>query len=101
MKPTLEMLAGVPTVVYGYFAALTVATAIREFAVSVGIPGASSESALAAGLVMGIMIIPFGSAMADDSINAVPPAMREGYIAKGATKSETNKKEEQKRVVKG
>src|SRR3546814_6245529 len=53
MKPTLEMLAGVPTVVYGYFAALTVAPAIREFAVSVGIPGASSESALAAGLVMG------------------------------------------------
>ncbi|HEY9552917.1 phosphate ABC transporter permease subunit PstC [Allosphingosinicella sp.] len=92
MKPTLEMLAGVPTVVYGYFAALTVAPAIREFAVSVGIPGASSESALAAGLVMGIMIIPFVSSMADDSINAVPQAMRDGSLAMGATKSETIKK---------
>ena len=92
MKPTLEMLAGVPTVVYGYFAALTIAPAIRNFAVTVGIPGASSESALAAGLVMGIMIIPFVSSMADDSINAVPDAMRDGSLAMGATKSETIKK---------
>jgi phosphate transport system permease protein len=92
MKPILEILAGVPTVVYGYFAALTVAPAIRDFAVSVGIPGASSESALAAGLVMGIMIIPFVSSMADDSINAVPQAMRDGSLAMGATKSETIKK---------
>ena len=92
MKPTLEMLAGVPTVVYGYFAALTIAPAIRDFAVTVGIPGASSESALAAGLVMGIMIIPFVSSMADDSINAVPDAMRDGSLAMGATKSETIKK---------
>ncbi|WP_425352382.1 phosphate ABC transporter permease subunit PstC [Allosphingosinicella vermicomposti] len=92
MKPMLEVLAGVPTVVYGYFAALTVAPAIRNFAVAVGIPGASSESALAAGLVMGIMIIPFVSSMADDSIAAVPQAMRDGSLALGSTKSETIKK---------
>jgi phosphate transport system permease protein len=91
MKPLLEVLAGVPTVVYGYFAALTVAPAIRDFAVLIGVPG-SSESALAAGLVMGIMIIPFVSSMADDSIAAVPQAMRDGSLAMGATKSETIKK---------
>jgi phosphate transport system permease protein len=91
MKPLLEVLAGVPTVVYGYFAALTVAPAIRDFGVTLGIP-ASSESALAAGLVMGIMIIPFVSSMADDSIAAVPQAMRDGSLAMGATTSETIKK---------
>ena len=91
MKPLLEILAGVPTVVYGYFAALTVAPAIRDFGISLGIP-ASSESALAAGLVMGIMIIPFVSSMADDSIAAVPQAMRDGSLAMGATKSETIRK---------
>jgi phosphate transport system permease protein len=89
MKPLLEILAGVPTVVYGYFAALTVAPAVRQFATMLGIPGASSESALAAGLVMGIMIIPFVSSMADDSIAAVPQAMRDGSLAMGATTSET------------
>ncbi|BCA62220.1 phosphate ABC transporter permease [Sphingomonas sp. HMP9] len=89
MKPILEMLAGVPTVVYGYFAALTVAPAVRDFAVSIGISWASSESALAAGLVMGIMIIPFVSSMADDSIAAVPSSMRDGSLAMGATSSET------------
>jgi phosphate transport system permease protein len=92
MKPLLEVLAGVPTVVYGYFAALTVAPALRDFATMVGIPGASSESALAAGLVMGVMIIPFVSSMADDSINSVPQAMRDGSLAMGATTSETIKK---------
>ena len=92
MKPLLEILAGVPTVVYGYFAALTVAPMIRDFADSVGIPGASSESALAAGLVMGIMIIPFVSSMADDSIAAVPQSMRDGSLAMGATTSETIRK---------
>jgi phosphate transport system permease protein len=91
MKPLLEILAGVPTVVYGYFAALTVAPAVRDLGVSLGIP-ASSESALAAGLVMGIMIIPFVSSMADDSIAAVPQAMRDGSLAMGATKSETIKR---------
>lgn len=92
MKPILEVLAGVPTVVYGYFAALTVAPALRDFAVEIGISGASSESALAAGLVMGVMIIPFVSSMADDSINSVPQAMRDGSLAMGATTSETIKK---------
>jgi phosphate transport system permease protein len=92
LKPILEILAGVPTVVYGYFAALTVAPLVRDFGVSIGIGSASSESALAAGLVMGIMIIPFVSSMADDSIAAVPQAMRDGSLALGATKSETIKK---------
>jgi len=91
MKPLLEVLAGVPTVVYGYFAALTVAPAIRDFGLALGIPS-SSESALAAGLVMGIMIIPFVSSMADDSIAAVPQAMRDGSLAMGATTSETIKR---------
>lgn len=89
VKPALEILAGVPTVVYGYFAALTVAPAIRDLAVSLGASSASSESALAAGLVMGVMIIPFVSSMADDSIAAVPSAMRDGSLALGATRSET------------
>ncbi|KQU49639.1 phosphate ABC transporter permease [Sphingomonas sp. Leaf339] len=92
MKPILEVLAGVPTVVYGYFAALTVAPAVRDFAVSIGISWASSESALAAGAVMGVMIIPFVSSMADDSLAAVPSAMRDGSLAMGATSSETIRK---------
>jgi phosphate transport system permease protein len=92
LKPALEILAGVPTVVYGYFAALTVAPAIRDAAAAVGIANASSESALAAGLVMGVMIIPFVSSMADDSIAAVPQAMRDGSLAMGATTNETIRK---------
>ena len=91
-KPILEILAGVPTVVYGFFAALTVAPAVRDFAISIGISSASSESAFAAGSVMGIMIIPFVSSMADDALNAVPQAMRDGSFAMGATKSETVRK---------
>lgn len=89
LKPILEVLAGVPTVVYGYFAALTIAPNMRDFAAWIGISGASSESALAAGLVMGVMIIPFVSSMADDSINSVPQSMRDGSLAMGATTSET------------
>ncbi len=89
MKPILEILAGVPTVVYGYFAALTVAPWIRDLCQALGVTSASSESGLAAGVVMGIMIIPFVSSMADDSIAAVPQAMRDGSLAMGATKSET------------
>ncbi len=89
VKPALEILAGVPTVVYGYFAALTIAPAIRDLALQLGASSASSESALAAGLVMGVMIIPFVSSMADDSIAAVPQAMRDGSLAMGATTSET------------
>ncbi|MGH6658377.1 MAG: phosphate ABC transporter permease subunit PstC, partial [Sphingomicrobium sp.] len=92
LKPILEILAGVPTVVYGYFAALTVAPAVRDFGLAIGISSASSESALAAGAVMGVMIIPFISSMADDSIAAVPQAMRDGSLAMGATKSETIRK---------
>lgn len=92
VKPALEVLAGVPTVVYGYFAALTVAPAIRDAAVALGMANASTESALAAGVVMGVMIIPFVSSMADDSIAAVPGAMRDGSYAMGATKSETIRK---------
>lgn len=89
IKPALEILAGVPTVVYGYFAALTIAPAIRDIGLSLGMSNPSSESALAAGLVMGVMIIPFVSSMADDSIAAVPQAMRDGSLAMGATTNET------------
>ncbi len=91
-KPVLEVLAGVPTVVYGFFATLTVAPAVRDFALSIGISNASSESALAAGLVMGVMIIPFVSSMADDALAAVPQSMRDGSLAMGATPSETIRK---------
>jgi phosphate transport system permease protein len=92
LKPILEILAGIPTVVYGYFAALTAAPLIRDFALAIGINNPSTESALAAGLVMGVMIIPFVSSMADDSIAAVPQAMRDGSLAMGATTSETIKR---------
>jgi phosphate transport system permease protein len=92
VKPLLEILAGIPTVVYGYFAALTVAPWVRDFAEKLGMENPSTESALAAGLVMGIMIIPFVSSMADDSIAAVPQAMRDGSLAMGATPSETIKR---------
>ena len=84
------MLAGIPTVVYGFFAALTVAPLIREVGTSIGLDVAS-ESALAAGLVMGIMIIPLISSLSDDAITAVPRAMRDGSFALGATRSETVK----------
>jgi len=90
-KPLLEILAGIPTVVYGFFAALTVAPLIVEFSGSIGLH-ASSESALAAGLVMGIMIIPFISSLSDDVITAVPYSLRDGSLALGATKSETIRK---------
>ena len=87
-KPVLEILAGIPTVVYGFFAALTVAPLIRGWGESIGL-SVSSESALAAGLVMGIMIIPLVSSLSDDVINSVPQAMRDGSYGLGATKSET------------
>jgi phosphate transport system permease protein len=87
-KPLLEILAGIPTVVYGFFAALTVAPFIRELGTSIGLD-VSSESALAAGLVMGIMIIPFVSSLSNDFINAVPQSLRDGAYALGATQSET------------
>ena len=87
-KPILEILAGIPTVVLGFFAALTVAPLIRGWGENFGLEVAS-ESALAAGLVMGMMIIPFISSLSDDVINAVPQSLRDGAYALGATKSET------------
>jgi len=87
-KPLLEILAGIPTVVYGFFAALVVAPFIRDLGTSIGLD-VSSESALAAGLVMGIMIIPFVCSLSDDFINAVPQSLRDGAYALGATPSET------------
>lgn len=89
-KPLLEVLAGVPTVVYGFFAALTIGPALRGWGAGLGLDVAS-ESALAAGLVMGIMIIPFVSSLADDMISAVPQSLRDGAYALGATRSETIK----------
>ncbi|GLK81537.1 phosphate ABC transporter permease subunit PstC [Methylopila turkensis] len=90
-KPVLEVLAGVPTVVFGFFAALTVAPFIRNTGEMLGL-NVASESALAAGLVMGVMIIPFVSSLSDDVINAVPQSLRDGSYGMGATKSETIKK---------
>jgi len=90
VKPALEILAGVPTVVYGYFAALTVGPILGDLGALLGLDVAS-ESALGAGLVMGIMIIPFVSSLSDDVINAVPQAMRDGSYGLGATQSETIK----------
>lgn len=87
-KPLLEVLAGIPTVVYGFFAALTVAPWVRSAGEAAGLEVAS-ESALAAGLVMGIMIIPLVSSLTDDAINAVPTAMRDGALGLGSTRSET------------
>jgi len=90
-KPVLETLAGIPTVVLGFFALLTVAPFIRSTGESMGL-NVASESALAAGLVMGMMIIPFISSLSDDVINAVPQALRDGSYALGSTKSETIRK---------
>lgn len=101
VKPLIEILAGIPTVVYGFFAALTVAPMIRDtgawlsgswmFDIAGLTFSVSSESALAAGLVMGVMIIPFVSSLSDDVINAVPQTLRDGSYGLGATKSETIK----------
>lgn len=88
VKPLLEILAGIPTVVYGFFAALTVAPFIRDTGALFGL-SIASESALAAGLVMGIMIIPFVSSLSDDVIHAVPQSLRDGSYGLGATKFET------------
>lgn len=88
-KPMIEILAGIPTIVYGLFALITVGPLLRDyFAQPLGL-GASSSSVMTAGLVMGIMLIPFVSSLSDDIINAVPQAMRDGSSGLGATKSET------------
>jgi len=101
LKPILEILAGIPTVVYGFFAAITIGPHIRDFGNWLKNFGldfeiqlfadmtVSSESALAAGLVMGMMIIPFILSLSDDVLSAVPDSMRDGSTALGATKSET------------
>lgn len=91
VKPLLEILAGIPTVVYGFFAVLTVAPAVRDLGATLGLPS-EPNSALAAGLVMGVMIIPFISSLADDAFSAVPRALRDGSLALGATKGETIRK---------
>ncbi len=91
VKPLLEVLAGVPTVVYGFFAAVVVAPFIRDAAMAVGLHHhltVSAESAVAAGLVMGVMIIPLVSSLSDDAINAVPRSLRDGALGLGATQSE-------------
>jgi phosphate transport system permease protein len=87
-KPVLEVLAGIPTVVFGFFAALTVAPFLRDSGTLLGLPVAA-ESALAAGLVMGVMIVPMISSLSDDVINAVPQSLRDGALAMGATPSES------------
>jgi phosphate transport system permease protein len=95
-KPVLEVLAGIPTVVYGFFALLTVGPLIRDACNALGrmtgwdfLLAVQAQSGLAAGLVMGVMIIPFISSLSDDVINAVPQSLRDGSFAMGATKSET------------
>ena len=97
VKPALELLAGVPTVVYGFFALLTIGPLVRTGAIWLGehvpflaaLSDTPAQTALAAGLVMGVMIIPFVSSLSDDVINAVPQSLRDGALAVGATKSET------------
>ena len=88
-KPILEILAGIPTVVYGFFALLTVGPAIRGLFTWLGFDDVVTQSALSAGLVMGVMIIPFISSLSDDVINSVPQTLRDGSYAMGATRSET------------
>lgn len=88
IKPMLEVLAGIPTVVYGYFAIISVTPLLRAAGDTFGI-SVASESALAAGLVMGIMIIPFISSLSDDIITSVPRALRDASMGLGATRSET------------
>jgi phosphate transport system permease protein len=91
-KPAVEVLAGIPTIVYGLFALITVGPILRDyFAQPTGL-GSSSASVMTAGLVMGIMLIPFVSSLSDDIITAVPRAMRDGSLAMGATQSETIKR---------
>jgi phosphate transport system permease protein len=90
-KPILEILAGIPTIVYGFFALITIGPFLRDFGAVVGLD-ISASSVLTAGLVMGVMIIPFVSSLSDDIITAVPQSLREGSLGLGATKSETIKR---------
>ncbi|TCP60884.1 phosphate ABC transporter membrane protein 1 (PhoT family) [Rhodovulum bhavnagarense] len=88
-KPAIEILAGIPTIVYGLFALITVGPFIRDWIAEPTGLGSSSSSVLTAGVVMGIMLIPFVSSLSDDIINSVPQAMRDGAYGLGATRSET------------
>ena len=88
-KPLIEILAGIPTIVYGLFALITVGPMLRDYFASPMGFGQSASSVMTAGLVMGIMLIPFVSSLSDDIINAVPQSMRDGSLGLGATKSET------------
>ncbi len=90
-KPTLEVLAGIPTIVYGVFALITVGPFLASMGELVGL-NIRATSALTAGLVMGIMLIPFISSLSDDIITQVPKALRDGSLGLGATKSETIRK---------
>lgn len=90
-KPALEILAGIPTIVYGFFALVTFGPLLRDVGASVGLDIAAS-SVLTAGIVMGVMIIPFVSSLSDDIISAVPQSLREGSYGLGATQSETIKR---------
>lgn len=90
-KPALEVLAGIPTIVYGFFALITFGPMLRDLGASVGLDIAAS-SVLTAGIVMGVMIIPFVSSLSDDIISAVPQSLREGSYGLGATRSETIKR---------
>ena len=91
-KPIIEILAGIPTVVYGFFAVITVAPFFRDLGAFLTFTNMSSESALIAGSVLGIMIIPFVASLTDDALTAVPKSLKEGSLAMGATLSETTKK---------
>lgn len=90
-KPLLEILAGIPTIVYGFFALITFGPFLRDVGASVGL-SISATSVLTAGLIMGVMLIPFVSSLSDDIINAVPQSLREGSYGLGATQSETIKR---------
>ncbi|MCT6918924.1 MAG: phosphate ABC transporter permease subunit PstC, partial [Bifidobacteriales bacterium] len=94
IKPLLEVLAGIPTIVYGFFALVTVGPFLRDLSIAIagGQGFIMSQSVLTAGLVMGIMLIPFVSSLSDDIISAVPQALRDGSYGLGATQSETIKK---------
>jgi phosphate transport system permease protein len=91
VKPMLEILAGIPTIVYGFFALITFGPFLRDLGNMVGLD-ISATSVLTAGIVMGIMIIPFVSSLSDDIISSVPQSLREGSLGLGATKSETIKR---------
>src|SRR5690606_30159267 len=90
VKPIIEILAGIPTIVYGFFALVTVGPFLRDFGASIGL-SISATSALTAGLVMGVMIIPFISSLSDDILNQFPASLRDGAYGLGATQSETNR----------